>query len=234
MSERPVTVITGTSRGIGRELAHLYARRGHTVVGCSRSDTAPPAEGWEQHVVDVTDEPAVRGLFKDVSRKHGRVDHVINNAGIGLMNHAMLTPLPAARRVLDTNVTGTLLVSREAAKVMAGARFGRIVNFGSVAAPLRLEGEAVYAASKAAVVTLTEVLARELAAFGITVNTVAPSVVRTHLTSQVPRDKIEDLISRQAIGREATVDDIANVVDFYLRPESDFLTGQTLYLGGAA
>jgi 3-oxoacyl-[acyl-carrier protein] reductase len=137
-------------------------------------------------------------------------------------------------RVLGTNVAGTFLLCREGAKLMQRWRFGRIVNFGSVAMPLKLEGEAIYAASKAAVVTLTHVLARELADYGITVNAIAPTPVKTDLIRNVPPEKIEQLIARQAIRRFGEFRDIANVVDFFVSPESDFVTGQVIYLGGAA
>ena len=115
---------------------------------------------------------------------------------------------------------------------MMGTGRGRIVNFATVATPLKLEGEAIYAASKAAVVSLTEVLARELGPFGITVNAVGPTPVKTDLIRSVPAEKMEALLDRQAVRRYGEFRDITNVTDFFLRPESDFITGQVIYLGG--
>jgi 3-oxoacyl-[acyl-carrier protein] reductase len=115
---------------------------------------------------------------------------------------------------------------------MERRKWGRIVNFTTVATPLKLEGEAIYAASKAAVGSLTEVLARELAGFGITVNSIGPTPIETDLIRSVPKDRMDRLVARQAIPRMGTFDDVANVCDFYLKPESDFITGQNLFLGG--
>jgi 3-oxoacyl-[acyl-carrier protein] reductase len=115
---------------------------------------------------------------------------------------------------------------------MVKQRRGRIVNFATVATPLRLEGEAAYAASKAAVKSFTEIWARELAAYGITVNAVGPTPVETDLIKNVPEPKIRALLDRQAIRRLGEGRDIANVIDFFIAPGSDFVTGQTVYLGG--
>ena len=106
------------------------------------------------------------------------------------------------------------------------------MNFATVATPLRLEGESIYAASKAAVESLTRVLARELAEYHITVNAVGPTPVETDLIRSVPKEKIEALLQRQAIRRMGEMRDILNVIEFFVREESDFVTGQVVYLGG--
>jgi len=219
MVDDAVTLITGTRKGIGKGLAEHYVRAGHRVIGCSRADVDWTLERYTHYRADVADERAVKDLFTDVRRKYGRLDHLVNNAGI-------------AQNVLNTNVVGTFLFCREAAKVMATNGYGRIVNLTTVALALKLEGEAIYVASKAAVLALTEVLAKELARWGITVNAVGPVPVETDLIQSVPRDKIERLLSQQAIPRMGTCDDIANVIDFYFKPESGFITGQHLLLGG--
>ncbi|HEX5147278.1 MAG TPA: SDR family oxidoreductase [Conexibacter sp.] len=231
MPDRPVTLITGTSRGVGRFLAEHYVERGHVVVGCSRGPQDWSHERYEHHALDVADEDSVQRLFARV-RTRGRLDHVVNNAGVAMLNHALLTPASAVASTLATNVLGTFLVCREAARAMRRRRFGRIVNLSTTAVPLKLEGEASYAASKAAVVSLTEVLARELAPFGVTVNAVGPGPLDTDLTRGVPRATLDRLLDRHALRRLTTFADVANVVDFLLAPESGMVTGQTVYLGG--
>ncbi len=177
---------------------------------------------------------AVRGMFTAIRKEFGRLDVLINNAGIASMNHSLLMPIEATRRVIDTNFTGTFLLSREAARLMQKRKFGRIINFSSVAVPHHLEGEAVYAASKAAVEELTRILAREFGSLGITVNAIGPTPIATDLIGGVPQEKIKDLINRQAIKRLGRFEDILNLVDFLIKPESDFITGQVIYLGGVS
>jgi len=229
---KPVTLITETRKGIGKYLAEHYVAQGHIVVGCSRSDVDWQLDGYHHFLADVIDEQAVKALFKNIRLKFGVLDNLINNAGIASINHLMLTPLSTVNNIFNTNVVGTFLFCREAAKMMAKNKYGRIVNFTTVATPLKLEGEAIYAASKAAVYSLTEVLARELAEFNITVNAVGPTPIDTDLIRSVPQDKMDRLVARQAIIRKGILRDVSNVTDFFLRKESDFITGQNLYLGG--
>lgn len=229
-----VMLITGARKGLGRALAEHYLAQGWQVAGCSRGESTLRHERYSHHRVDVTDEAGVVRMVRAVRRTHGRIDALLNNAGIAAMNALLLTPQASARAVLDTNFLGSFLCLREAAKVMVGQKRGRIVNFTTVAVPLDLEGEAVYAASKAAVESLTRIAARELGAQGVTVNAVGPTPVPTDLIRAVPKAKLEALLSRQAIRRPGEMRDVANVVDFFLHPDSGFITGQVLYLGGVA
>jgi 3-oxoacyl-[acyl-carrier protein] reductase len=148
------------------------------------------------------------------------------------MNHVLLTPVSAVDKIMRTNFLGTFLVCRESAKLMKRRRYGRIVTVSSVALPMMLEGEAIYAAAKSAVAAFTGVLARELAQFGITCNTVGPAPVETNLLRSVPKEKIERIVERLAIKRLGEPRDIANVIDFFVSRESDYVTGQVVYLGG--
>ena len=232
VNNRQVVLITGTRKGIGRHLAEHYARKGYIVEGCSRGDPDWSAENYTHHTVDVADERQVKSMIGNISKRHGRLDVVINNAAIASMNHVLLTPAASANRMFEVNVTGTMLVCRDAAKVMMRRRYGRIINFTTIVAPIALAGEAIYAASKSAVVTLTRILAFELGQWGITCNSFGATPIMTDMIRGVPQEKIDEVVKNLAVKRLGTLDDCANVCDFFLRPESDNITGQVLYLGG--
>lgn len=227
-----VIIITGTSRGIGFELAKHYLAGGYTVAGCSRSKKAIDHPAYYHEELDITDEKALIRFVKNVYKLYGRIDVLINNAGVASMNHFMLTPLSAVERIYRSNVFAPFVLIREVAKLMSKSKKGRIVNISSVAATLNLEGEAAYASSKAALESLTRIAANELAPFNITVNAVSPTPFDSALIKTVEQDKINRLIQRQAIKRKAQFSDISNVIDFFIQPGSSFITGQVICLGG--
>ena len=226
-------LITGTSRGIGHYLTRSLLADGNTVIGFSRTEPAEKIEGaYTHYCVDISDEKQVAQAVNAVRKKYGYLDVLINNAGIAAMNHFCLTPLETARRVMNVNFFGTFLMTRECAKLLRKSTNARIVNFSTVAVPLNLAGEASYAASKAAVESLTRTTAKELADWGITVNAVGPVPVKTALIAGVPEDKLAGLLSHQAIKRYGEKEDVLNVIRFFIKPESSFVTGQVIYLGG--
>lgn len=231
-TDAPVALITGSRKGIGRHLAEHFSQRGWLVEGCSRQSSDLTLPNYTHHCVDITDEVAVRRMLDSIRARHGRLHATINNAGIASLNHSLLTPSDTFQQILATNLLGTFVVSRESAKVMRRHSYGRIINFSTVAVPMRLEGEAAYVAAKGAVEALTQVMARELAEFGITCNVVGPTPIDTDLIRSVPREKIDAIVSRLAVKRLGRIEDVLNVVDFFVRPESDYITGQAIYLGG--
>ena len=226
-------VITGTSRGIGKYLATYYAEKGFTVIGCSRKPLEYQTnENYHHFCLDIYDEKKVKELFSFIRKTFGRLDILINNAGIASMNHSLLTPLSTVEKILNTNIAGTFLFSRESAKLMKKFSFGRIINFSTIAVPIKLEGEAIYASSKSAVNTLSQILAREYSSYGITVNVIAPTLVETDLIKKVSDVKKEKILQKITIPKYTQMDDITNVIDFFIKLESNLITGQIIYLGG--
>ncbi len=225
-------LITGTRKGIGRYLSEYYIKQGYFVIGCSRSESDFVNNNYKHYCLDVADEAQVKRLFKDLLKDYGRLDVLLNNAGVASMNHLLLTPLKTVENIFNTNFVGTFLFCREGAKLMMKNKCGRIVNFSTVAVPLKLEGEAIYASSKAAIVKLTEIMSKEFANLGITVNAIGPTPIETDLIKSVPKEKMDNLMNVQSIKRYGELSDISNVINFFIKKESDFITGQTVYLGG--
>jgi 3-oxoacyl-[acyl-carrier protein] reductase len=232
VAEQQVVLITGARKGIGRHLAETYAKRGFLVEGCSRGEAGFEAPNYAHASVDVSNEKQVKAWITGIARKHGRIDVVLNNAAVASMNHVLLTPAATANRMMEVNVTGTMLVCRDAAKVMMRRRYGRIVNFTTIVAPIALAGEAIYAASKSAVVTFTRILAFELGQWGITCNSFGATPIMTDMIKGVPKEKVDAVVNGLAIKRLGTPEDCVNVCDFFINRGSDNITGQVLYLGG--
>lgn len=226
-------VITGTSRGLGEFLARRYLAAGWRVFGCSRGVAAIDSPDYAHFQLDVADDTAVAKMLKEVKKRGDGIDALINNAGVAAMNHIATTPYRTAKRVFEANFFGTFLFCREAGKIMMRQRRGSIVNFTTVATPLRLQGEAVYAASKAAVESFTRVCAMEFAGYGVRVNAVGPGPVKTQLIKGVPPVKIQALLNRLAVNDYGEPKDVGKVVDFFLDDENRLVTGQIVYLGGA-
>ncbi|WP_457598115.1 SDR family NAD(P)-dependent oxidoreductase [Hydrogenimonas sp.] len=229
-----IMIITGTRKGIGKYLAHYYLKRGHTVIGCSRGESTIDDERYHHYRLDVADEKRVIEMVRGVRKEFGRIDVLLNNAGVASMNHFVITPYKTVKEMMETNYYGTFLFSREVSKVMLKKKYGRIVNFVSIAAPLQVEGEAAYAASKAAVENLTKVMAREVAEYGITVNALGATPIWTDMIRNVPKDKVDALLERQAINRLGEMRDVSQLCDFLIDEKSDFITGQVIYLGGVS
>lgn len=227
-----VIIITGTRKGIGRYLAEQYLEEGDIVYGCSRRICDIEHPNYHHTRLDVSDEAEVVSFVRNVYKNHKHIDVLINNAGCASMNHFLLTPYDTAKKVFNTNFFGTFLMCREVAKYMVKNKKGRIVNYSTVAVALNLHGELVYSASKAAIEQLTRVLADEIGESGITVNAVGPTPIDTDLIKNVPENKLQDLLSHQCIKRFGQFEDVKNVIDFFLKPESNFITAQTIYLGG--
>ena len=229
---RKVCIITGSRKGLGKALSEYYLSKGFVVVGCSRGEATIQDADYRHFCLDVSDEKAVVKMVRAVKKEFGRIDLLLNNAGIASMNHFLTTAKSSVESVFATNFMGSFLFARECAKMMMKQRSGNIINYSTVAVPLSLEGEAVYSASKAAIESLTKTIAKELSTYGIRVNAVGPTPIETDLIKTVPKEKIEELVQKQTIKRLGKAADVINVINFFVDAKSDFITGQVIYLGG--
>lgn len=227
-----VILITGSSKGIGESLALSYLDSGDIVIGCSRGESKITHENYRHFSLEVDDEKKVIKMVRSVKKEFSKIDILLNNAGIASMNHFLTTSLSSVEKVFSTNFIGTFLFSREVAKVMMKQKYGSIVNYTTVASPLRLEGEAIYSASKSAIENFTQTISKELAPFNITVNAIGPTPIKTDLIKAIPKDKIDKLLQKQTIKRLGEFEDVKNVIDFFIDKKSNFITGQIIYLGG--
>ena len=233
MNKKPVMIITGTRKGIGKYLAEYYVKKGFQVIGCSRSQIDFELDNYQHFCLDVCDEPTVKKMFSNVRKTYGCLDVLINNAGVNLsLAPMLLVPYKSALKTFEINLLGTFLMSREAVKMMMKNSFGRIINFSSMAVKHEVKGEAIYTASKAAIISLTRVMAKEVYSYGITCNGIAPSAIKTDLMDSIDEDALKDVLKRNAIHELGKTEDICNTIDWLIKPESNSITGQVIYLGG--
>lgn len=227
-----IVLVTGTTRGLGKSIAEHFLNNGSTVIGCARTKATFFHPQYVHNIVDIGDSKEIENFFFFIKKELTHLDVLVNNAGIAMMNAFALTPIDSMQKMFSINVQGTFYFCQKSIGLLRKSRHPRIINMSSVAVPLRIEGEAVYAASKSAIETLTRILAKELGNFHITCNAIGPSPIATDLIRNVPREKIDRLIQQQAVKKMATAADIIHLIDFLVHPDSDMITGQVIYLGG--
>lgn len=236
-----VALITGSAQGIGRTIAMAMAREGADVIISDVSaekaeETAAECAGFgvksKALKFDVSNAEEVAAAMSGIAGDFGKLDILVNNAGItrdGLLLRMKDEDWDA---VLTINLKGAFLCTKEAVKVMAKKRYGRIINIASVVGFMGNAGQANYSAAKAGMVGLTKTVAREYAGRSITVNAVAPGYIQTAMTDGLPEKVKEELMSAIPLGRLGTVEDVTNAVLFLALPESAYITGQTIHVNG--
>ena len=237
-----VALVTGGSGGIGSAVCKELAEQGFALLIHYIGDSTPADQLVEElraagtvaetYLADVSDEAQVEAMFADIMSDKGRIDVVVNNAGITRDGLVLRMKLEDWQKVLDVNLTGAFLVSRAAAKVMLKQRSGKIINVSSVVGIGGNAGQANYAASKAGLIGFTKSLAKELATRGITCNAVAPGFIETAMTAVLPEEARQMFLSRIPLGRPGTPLDVAKAIGFLASPKADYITGQVLRIDG--
>ena len=237
MSHKLVAIVTGAAKGIGRAICTTLIGQGYLVVAVDLDEPGLNAlkAGYENAIVpqtmNICDEAQVQALFRMVKEQFGRIDAVVNNAGIIKDNMIWNMSVADFDAVINVNLKGTWLMCREAAIAMKPQNSGRIVNIAS-RAWLGNRGQSNYSASKAGVVALTRVLALELGKYNISVNAIAPGLIDTPLTQKLEAAVLQKLIDAQPSRSMGSPEDVANAVAFLAAPTTGFITGQTLYVDG--
>ena len=241
MSEKRVAVVTGGGQGIGKGVLLSLASAGINVVAADINPEAALEASREAESlgvgaisceVNVAEAGSVKEMVSTTMDTFGRIDHLVNNAGITRDSLLMKMDDAAWNAVINVNLNGTYLCSRMVVRQMIKQRYGRIVNISSVVGAMGNVGQTNYAASKAGVVGFTKALAREVAQRNITVNAVAPGFIQTAMTDAIPEKARELLVSQIPMQRLGTPEDVASAVNFLLSGAASYITGQVIAVNG--
>ena len=236
-----VVLVTGASRGIGQAILFELARRGATVIGTATSATGAQAIAealtnagltGEGMALDVTDPAQCDALVDAIVKQHGRIDVLVNNAGITRDNLLMRMKDEEWDAIIQTNLSSVFRMSRAVLRPMMKARFGRIVSIASVVGAMGNAGQTNYAAAKAGMFGFSKSLAREVGSRGITVNCVAPGFIDTDMTRALPEAQRTALAQQIPLGRLGGVEDIAQAVAYLASDGAGYVTGVTLHVNG--
>jgi 3-oxoacyl-[acyl-carrier protein] reductase len=237
--EGRVALVTGATRGIGRAIALALARSGARVVGTATTDEGAASIGDALREfagvgvrLDVRDSAAIETTLKDVESRHGTIAILVNNAGITRDNLLVRMRQDDWDAILATNLTPAFHLAKAVLRGMMKARYGRIIQIGSVVGTSGNPGQANYAAAKAALVGFTKSLALEVGSRDITVNCVAPGFIDTDMTRAMTPAQREAMLARIPVGRLGTPDDVASAVLYLASPSAGYVTGTTLHVNG--
>ncbi len=231
---KPVMLITGTSKGIGKYLAHYYLNKGYIVIGCSRSACEIENDNYIHIIADISDEVEILNIFKIIRKDYKRLDVLINNAVVNITDISVaLLPYKTIEYTFKVNLFAPILLCREAVKLMSRNNFGRIVNMGSMLSKHEIPGTALYSATKSSLITFTRILSKEVYSLGITANVLSPSAIKTELSENVKQDVLMEVLNRNAIKKYGDLIDVSNSIDYLIKEESKSVTGQVIFLGGA-
>lgn len=222
-------LVTGASRGLGRAICERLVERGKDVLGLARVVEGLPFRALE---CDVSSYESVKTIVQGLKRESMVIEGLINAAGIASMNLAVTTPATVSQRLINVNLLGTIYCCQLVAPMMARHKRGSIINFSTIAVPLGLKGESVYAASKAGVEGFSRSFSREMADFDINVNCIAPGPINTSLLKGITPTQINNIVGRQIMPKQFTPDDVSDLVELLLDPRSRSLSGQVLHVGG--
>ncbi len=242
MSEMKVAIVTGASGGIGSSIALRLAKEQYRVVvhyGGNEAAANALVKTIESHggeafayAADIADVASSEALVKETLHRYGRVDVLINNAGVTRDQLFIRMSVEDFNHVIDTNLKGTFNMIKHVSRSMLKQRFGRIVNITSVVGEIGNAGQANYAASKAGIRGLTQSLAKEFGKKNVTVNAVAPGFIETAMTASLPAEVQEAYLAQIPLGRYGSPDDVAGVVAFLIGQDGDYITGQTIQVNG--